>query len=127
MKAVLALALAALASGQTPARPRLSDAELGRRIFLVRCAACHGADAKGSAAFARQVGAYSPQSLDLTSERAQALTNAQLERRIQDGHGKMKGFQGKLAPSELSAVVAYLRLIGHARARLKSPAPSRAG
>lgn len=94
----------------------MTDAELGRRVFQARCAGCHGDDGRGSAAFARKWEVYSPDALDLTSERLLQKDDAALARGIQTGHGRMKGFGAKLSAKEVASVVAYIRLLGHARA-----------
>lgn len=118
MTALWLVVLSALgAAAQPPGKSsNMTEAALGKRLYEARCQACHGADGKGSAAFAKDVGAYPPDALDLTKPAVQELDDAALARRIEAGHGKMKGFHGKLSARELSQVAAYLRLIGQARA-----------
>jgi len=118
MTALWLVVVSALGAGAQPPgkTSNMTDAALGKRLYEARCQACHGADGKGSAAFAKDVGAYSPDSLDLTKPRVQELDDAALARRIEAGHGKMKGFHGKLSSKELAQIAAYLRLIGRARA-----------
>ncbi len=117
MHTLIALLFAGFASAQpASARATTTDIALGRRVYLARCAACHGEDGRGSAAFARKSEAYSPDALDLTSERVLRQDDASLTRGIQSGHGRMTGFGPKLSAQELAAVVAYIRSLGHARA-----------
>lgn len=117
MHMFIALLVAGFASAQPrPGRTATADLALGRKVYLARCAACHGEDGRGSPAFARESNAYSPDALDLTSERLLQQDDAALARGIQSGHGRMKGFGPKLSGQELTAVVAYIRSLGQARA-----------
>lgn len=116
MKLILLLLAAWSAAAPAPRGGSApADAALGRKVFQTRCAACHGEEAKGSPAFARRAGAGSPDALDLTSPRLMQLSDDELARGIQTGHGRMRGFGERLTAKELAAVVGYIRLLGHAR------------
>ena len=67
----------------------------GRVLFLKNCAHCHGADAHGD---------EGPDLHDLD------WTDQQIATRIRNGKkGQMTAFAGKLQPSEIDALVAYVR------------------
>ncbi len=73
----------------------------GSAVFHARCKGCHGADGKGSTAFAKKLGVK-----DLTATK---LTGAEVEETITKGKGKMTAFGGKLSPEEIKAVAAYVK------------------
>ena len=78
-------------------------AQDGAATFKAKCAVCHGADGKGSAAGV-QMGAP-----DFTSADVQKQTDAQLTETITKGKGKMPAYDGKLKDTEIKDLVAYIR------------------
>jgi mono/diheme cytochrome c family protein len=81
-------------AGDPPAR-RTTALPNGRTLFLKNCAHCHGADAHGD---------EGPDLHDL------AWTDQQIAARIRHGKaGQMTAFAGKLTPSEIDSLVAYVR------------------
>lgn len=69
----------------------------GQQLFLKNCAHCHGADAHGDEG-------PDLHNLDWTDE--------QIATRIRNGKkGQMTAFAGKLAPEQISEVIAYLRTL----------------
>jgi cytochrome c6 len=73
--------------------------------FKTKCAACHGADGKGSAA-GTKMGAH-----DFTSAEVQGQSDAQLTEIISKGKGKMPAYGGKLKDSDIKDLVAYIRTL----------------
>lgn len=90
--AIAILATAGVASADTPA---------AAEIFAKRCAACHGKDGKGDTPMAKKLGAK-----DIS-----ALTGseADIQKTIETGKGKMPAFKGKITDAELAAVAKYVK------------------
>jgi len=78
--------------------------------FKLRCASCHGKDAKGGAAMAKMYRA-DPAVFDLTSKTTQAMKDEELAAVILKGRKKMPKFEGKLTEDEVKAMVGYLRTL----------------
>jgi mono/diheme cytochrome c family protein len=75
--------------------PVATDVAVGRTLFLRNCAHCHGADAHGD---------EGPDLHDLD------WTDQQIATRIRNGKaGLMTAFNGKLQPSEIDSLIAYVR------------------
>jgi cytochrome c6 len=66
------------------------------------CASCHGKDGSGSTTMGKKLGVK-----DYTKE--QSFSDAEAQKAIMDGSGKMKGFKGKLTDADAKALVAYVR------------------
>jgi mono/diheme cytochrome c family protein len=80
-----------------PNAPKNFDAATGRALFLKNCAHCHSADAHGD---------EGPDLHDLD------WTDKQITARIRNGKkGQMTAFAGKLAPEEITTLVAYVRTL----------------
>ena len=74
--------------------------------YKAKCAACHGADGKGSA-MGQKMGVR-----DFSSADVQKETDAQLTDIITKGKGKMPAYDGKLKDTEIKDLVAYVRGLG---------------
>jgi mono/diheme cytochrome c family protein len=78
--------------------------------WAANCAACHGADGKGSTMMGRKLGIK-----DLTDAKVQSsFTDADAEKAIKDGvteggTEKMKAFGDKLSADDIKALVAHVR------------------
>jgi mono/diheme cytochrome c family protein len=80
-------------AGSPPAQPAQQPA--ARTLFLHNCAHCHGADAHGD---------DGPDLHDI------GWTNEQIASRIRKGKaGQMTAFAGKLKPTEIDALAAYVQ------------------
>jgi quinoprotein glucose dehydrogenase len=77
-------------------RASANDSLSGRTLYRDNCAACHGADQKGSAAF--------PSLVNITAR----LSRAGIEAKIAGGGGNMPPFGQVLAQSQISALIGYL-------------------
>ena len=66
------------------------------------CASCHGKDGSGGTAMGKKLGVK-----DYTKE--QGFSDAEAQKAIMDGMGKMKGFKGKVSEADAKALVAYIR------------------
>jgi cytochrome c6 len=94
--AILALMLA----------PTLAFAADGAAVYKTKCATCHGADGAGQTGMGKTLKLRALGSADV-----QKTTDADLEKIIADGKGKMPGYKGKLSADEIKAVVAFIRTL----------------
>ena len=76
----------------------------GAATFKSRCAPCHGQDGSGNTPMGKKL-----QAKALGSAAVQKLSDAELQKLISDGKGKMPGFAGKLPPAEITAMVKVVR------------------
>jgi mono/diheme cytochrome c family protein len=98
--AVLVLAVAAATA--LPA----ADAAAGKAAYDKSCKSCHGPDGAGNPAIAK---AFKVELRDLKSADVQAASDADLEKIITQGKGKMRPVAS--ASSSAADIVAYLRSI----------------
>jgi cytochrome c6 len=77
-------------------------AEDGPALFKAKCAGCHAADGTGSP-MGKKLGAKPLGGADV-----QKLTDADLEKTISTGKGKMPAFK-TLTPAEIKSLVAEIR------------------
>lgn len=76
----------------------------GTALYKAKCAMCHGADGTGNTPVGKTMKVKS-----LASDEVQKQSDADLEKTINSGKGKMPSFAGKLSADELKAVVTYIR------------------
>ena len=77
--------------------PQTIGAQMGRRLFQVNCAHCHGDDARGD---------EGPSLYNLT------LSDSRIAKRIREGiKGEMPRFGGKFSDDEIQALISYLRTL----------------
>jgi|SRR5450432_648532 len=72
--------------------------------YKAKCASCHGPDASGQTAVGKSM-----KIRDLRSAEVQKQTDADLEKIITDGKGKMPAYKAKLSVADISSLVAYVR------------------
>jgi mono/diheme cytochrome c family protein len=100
---VAALAFMGPAGARTPARRAHSGlsghkgSASGRQLFMLNCARCHGADAKGK---------NGPRLAGIS------VSLDKIEKTVTDGGTQMPSFGKQLAPSEIKAVAAYVHSLG---------------
>jgi cytochrome c6 len=99
--AFLLLAIVALSVSATRAD------NTAQKTFQAKCAGCHGADGKGQtgAGKALKVG-------DFSSPEVRKLSDAELNKIITDGKGKMPAYGKTLSGSEITDLVEYVRGLG---------------
>ncbi len=68
--------------------------------FQAKCAACHGKDGKGQSDMAKKLGVK-----DLTSTK---LPQAEIQKVITDGKGKMTPWKGKLSDAEIAGLAKFV-------------------
>src|SRR5437763_86312 len=73
-------------------------------IFKTKCASCHGPDGAGATAVGKAMKVR-----DLRSADVQKQSDANLQKTISDGKGKMPAYKDKLSVADVSSLVAYIR------------------
>lgn len=76
----------------------------GAAIYKAKCALCHGADGTGNTPAGKMMKVK-----DLAGADVQKQSDADLEKTITSGKGKMPSFAGKLSADELKTVIAFIR------------------
>jgi cytochrome c6 len=72
--------------------------------YKTHCASCHGADGASQTPAGKVMKAP-----DLRSDEVQKRADADLQRAISNGKGKMPPFKAKLSAAEISSLVAHIR------------------
>jgi mono/diheme cytochrome c family protein len=81
------------------------SADEGKEIFAKKCVMCHGKDASGDTPVAKALKVTIP---PLGSKEVQALSDAEIQKVITEGKGKMKPVQD-LSKGDLANLVAFIR------------------
>jgi cytochrome c6 len=97
---IAATALIALGLTSVPAEAQ----DDGAALYKTKCAACHGADAKGDTAVGK-----ANKIRDLSSADVQQKSDADLTTLITAGKGKMPAYGKSLKPDQVKDLVAYIR------------------
>ena len=92
----LSFSAAALAGG---------DAAIGKETFRKNCATCHGVNGDGNGPMAK---ALNLKPADLSSKEIQALSDADIEKVITQGKGKMKPVKD-LTKVDIANLIAFIR------------------
>ncbi len=98
---VLALAVGILVM---PRSARADAGVDGAAIYKSKCAMCHGPDGKGQTTMGKNL-----KLKDLGSAEVQKMTDAELNKLIADGKGKMPAYKGKLDQASIDALIAHIR------------------
>lgn len=89
--------------------PATADSvQRGQVLFGITCAVCHGAEGNGSSPLSSF---FSPNPADLTGERVQKLSDADIFIVISQGRGVMPSMAENLSPQERWDVINYLRTL----------------
>ncbi len=86
--------------------PTFLLAESGADVFKAKCAMCHGATGAGDTAMGKTLKLRA-----LGSAEVQAQSDADLNKIITDGKGKMPKYDGKLTKDQISDVVKFIRTL----------------
>ena len=78
----------------------------GAAIYKSKCDMCHGPDGKGQTAMGKNL-----KLKDLGSEDVQKMSNAEMQKIIADGKGKMTAYKDKLDQASIDAVIAFVRTL----------------
>ena len=107
MKKVIVAVLVCFAFSPAVLVAGSGDATAGKATYKQHCVSCHGAEGTGNAALAKSMNVTIP---DLGSKDVQALSDADLQKAIAQGKGKMPASKG-LADADLHNLVAYIRTL----------------
>jgi mono/diheme cytochrome c family protein len=86
--------------------PLAAFAADGAAVYKAKCATCHGTDGKGETSIGKSMKLKS-----LGAPDVQKTTDADLNKIISDGKGKMPAYKGKLSADEIKALVTYIRTL----------------
>ncbi|HEV7426877.1 MAG TPA: cytochrome c [Thermoanaerobaculia bacterium] len=81
-----------------------ADAPGAVEIYKTRCASCHGPDGAGQTPAGKAMKVR-----DLRSAEVQKQTDADLQKSISDGKGKMPAYKTKISVADVASLVAYIR------------------
>jgi mono/diheme cytochrome c family protein len=76
-------------------------ADDGGQMYGKKCLACHGLDGAGDKPLGKKVG--------VPDLRKSTLSQAEMERIIADGKGKMLPYREKLTPEQIAAIAAHVK------------------
>lgn len=77
----------------------------GKDIYERRCALCHGPDGSPQESVAKMLQAEIPH---LGSPRVQSKSDAEIQKVVKDGAGKMKAMKG-IADMDITNIIAFMR------------------
>ena len=73
-------------------------------LFTSKCAACHGKDGAAKTPMGAKLKVQ-----DLSSPDVQKLSDAELNKIVSEGKGKMPAYKAKLAKDQIDTLVSYVR------------------
>lgn len=76
----------------------------GAALYKAKCAMCHGQDGAGKTPMGQKLNIQ-----DLRSAEIQKRSDAELAKAIGQGKGKMPGFDNKISPDDIRAIVSEIR------------------
>lgn len=88
------------------AAPSATFAEDGAAMFKSRCGPCHGADGSGNTPMGKKNGAKA-----LGSAEVQKQSDADMQKVISDGKGKMPAFSSRLTADQITQLVKFIRTL----------------
>jgi mono/diheme cytochrome c family protein len=90
-----------------PLKPSQADLPVARKLYLDKCAECHGDTGKGDGPQGRM---YDPQPKDLTdAAHMNAVSDGELFYKISEGHRPMPAFRKRLTDEQRWLLVLFLR------------------
>ncbi len=98
-KLVIAIALTLIAAAAAPA-----FADDAAAINKAKCTMCHGANGDGQTPTGKTMKVR-----DLHCAEVKKMSDADLEKVISDGKGKMPPYKAKLSAADIKALVAFIR------------------
>jgi mono/diheme cytochrome c family protein len=102
-----ALALVALTIAMWPSNSLQAGSAVfqdAKALYGSKCATCHGLDGSGNTATGKKM-----KIRDFRSPEVQKMTDAELEKIIAKGKGKMTGYEKSLGAEKVKELVAYTR------------------
>ena len=97
---------------QNPLRPQQADLPGARKLYLDKCAECHGDAGKGDGS---QAGMYDPRPTDFSdAAHMSARTDGELFYKISEGHRPMPGFRKRFTEEQRWQLVLFVRSLAAA-------------
>jgi mono/diheme cytochrome c family protein len=94
-----------------PLKASQADSSAGRKLYLDKCAECHGDTGKGDGPQGRM---YDPQPNDLTdAAHMNAVSDGELFYKISEGHRPMPAFKKRLTDEQRWQLVLFLRSLSN--------------
>ena len=103
------VAPAAEAKNKNPVPVNQSSLAAGQKIYLQRCAGCHGKTGNGDGPDAADLGIHPAK---LSSAGTQEQADGQLFWKVTVGKKPMPGYHSRLSPTDRWSVINYLRTLG---------------
>ena len=92
---------------QNPLKPSQADLPGARKLYLLKCAECHGESGKGDGSQSRM---YDPRPTDFTdAAHMSSLTDGELFYKISEGHRPMPAFKKRFTEEQRWQLVLFLR------------------
>lgn len=107
LRPAISIVLSGLVLVVAPTIAMPQNATDGAAPFKTKCAICHGQDGAGKTPMGQKLNIR-----DLRSAEVQKQSDAELAKSIGQGKGKMPGFDNKLSPDEIRAIVTHIRTLG---------------
>lgn len=102
-----------------PLKPSQANLPAARRLFLDKCAECHGDTGRGDGP---QTKMYDPQPADLTdAARMNSISDGELFYKISEGHRPMPAFKKRYSEEQRWQLVLFIRSLAAAPAAAESP------
>jgi cytochrome c6 len=87
--------------------PSAARAQSAAGTYKAKCAACHGADGKGTTGMGKTLGVH-----DFGSDQVMKESDADLIAAVTNGRNKMPAYGKSLKDTEIKDLVAYIRELG---------------
>ena len=103
-----------------PLKPSQVDLPVARKLYLDKCAECHGDTGKGDGPQGRM---YDPQPKDLTdAAHMNAVSDGELFYKISEGHRPMPAFRKRLTEEQRWQLVLFLRSLSNSSSSVPAAA-----
>ena len=97
---------------QNPLKPSQANLPAARKLYLDKCAECHGDGGRGDGSQAKM---YDPQPTNFTdAAHMNSISDGELFYKISEGHRPMPGFKKRFTEEQRWQLVLYLRSLAEA-------------
>jgi mono/diheme cytochrome c family protein len=100
---------------QNPLKPSQANLPAAQRLYLDKCAECHGDSGKGDGSQAKM---YDPRPKDFTdAAHMNSVSDGELFYKISEGHRPMPGFKKRFTEEQRWQLVLFLRSLAREQAK----------
>jgi mono/diheme cytochrome c family protein len=100
---------------QNPLKPSQANLPAAQRLYLDKCAECHGDSGKGDGSQAKM---YDPRPTDFTdAAHMNSVSDGELFYKISEGHRPMPGFKKRFTEEQRWQLVLFLRSLAREQAK----------